>query len=101
MIPTYTLGHDETLKDGKYYGKAEEYWTALKEHLRLLLLRNSSHQRPARVVVTGDMADDKTFITILEEVLRDNLENVPPRSMGDPVFVAARGAAEFRRRKDF
>lgn len=73
----------------------------VKEYLRLLLVRNSSYQRPARVTVTGDRADDKTFITILEEVLKDHLEKVPPRSMDDPVFVAAKGAAEFRRRADF
>lgn len=97
----FTLGHDEVLKDGKYYGEDKEYWTALKEHLRLLLVRNSSYQRPARAIVTGDMADDKTFIVTLEEVLRDNLEKVPPLSIDDPVFVAARGAAEFRKRADF
>ncbi|KAL9619405.1 MAG: hypothetical protein Q9160_006000 [Pyrenula sp. 1 TL-2023] len=59
----FTLGHDKILKGGKYYGKEEEYWTALREHLLLLLVRNSSYQRPARVVLTGDMANEKTFIT--------------------------------------
>jgi len=54
-------------------------------------------EKPKRIVLTGDMVDGE-FRKALEEAVMEHMGRVPPVFAQDALVVAAKGAAEFRRR---
>jgi hypothetical protein len=93
----FTLGHD-TIGDGE---GEEEYWDAVRVSLQALMVRHKYYDRPSKIILTGDMVLDETFTHVLKEAMVNVMGKVPPIFSRDPELVAAKGAAEFRRRKDF
>jgi hypothetical protein len=58
---------------------------------------NPLMDKPTKILLTGDMICGE-FIEALKGTMKDSIGMVPPIFVDDPVVVAAKGAAEFRRR---
>ncbi|KAH0536745.1 hypothetical protein FGG08_006417 [Glutinoglossum americanum] len=93
----FTLGYN-AIGGGE---SEEKYWDAVRDYLQALMVRYQHYERPSKIILTGDMALDETFTRILKEAMVNVMGKVPPIFSNDPEFVATKGAAEFRRRKDF
>ncbi|KAI9855694.1 MAG: hypothetical protein M1813_009656 [Trichoglossum hirsutum] len=96
-IEDFTLGYDAISGDES----EEKYWNAVRDGLQALMIQHKHYEHPSKIILTGDMALDETFTRVLKEAMVDVMGKVPPIFSSDPEFVAARGAAELRRRKDF
>ena len=55
-------------------------------------------EKPMVIILTGDMFSDADFKSILEDAIGDYLGWAPPNYSDDAMAVAAKGAAELRRR---
>jgi hypothetical protein len=91
----WTLGRDAASgEDG-----GGDYWDALR--LRIGGLTGSVRHPYTKILLTGDCAGDEKFLEILRDIFGGSMmvEPVDVRKTIDFKFVAARGAAEFQRRR--
>jgi hypothetical protein len=93
----FTLGYDAIGNSES----EEKYWDRVRDYLQALMVRHKHSGHPSKIILTGDMAHDETFTLVLEEAMVKAIGRVPPIFSSDPESVAAKGAAEFRRRTDF
>ncbi len=93
----FTLGYD-AISGGE---SEEKYWDAVRYDLQALMVQNQHYERPSKIILTGDMALNERFTRVLREAMVNVIGKVPPIFSSSPEFVAAKGAAEFRRRKAF
>lgn len=73
-----------------------EYWGALKSRIQDLAPSKDPY---TKLLVTGEAANDESFLEILREALWDDELKDQIDSGMNPRFVVARGAAEFQRRR--
>lgn len=76
------------------------YWEALRDAVvkPALEAENYWKKKTTKVLPHGDCATDEQFQKVLREVLSRALEPTPEIFMIDPVYAAARGAAEMAKR---
>lgn len=92
-VENFKLGSDAK----STFENDEDYWRKVKEVLLQVMVKFPAMEKPERIILTGDMVDDE-FIHHLEEAMNDHLGRVPPIFSDNALVVAAKGAAEFRRR---
>jgi hypothetical protein len=92
-VENFRLGSDAKAR----YETEEEYWHDVKSALIQPLGENPLIDKPIKILLAGDMIYGK-FIDVLKEAMMDSIGIIPPIFVDDPVVVAAKGAAEFRRR---
>jgi hypothetical protein len=92
-IENFNLGSDAKSS----YSSHEEYWRAVKGAIVQRMVENPMLEKPRRIILTGDMVQGE-FMQVLREVIKDYEGQVPPIFSEDAVVVAAKGAAELRRR---
>lgn len=87
---------------GANHEQEEDHWTIVKHRIQNLSM-NIYKKMPTKVLVTGAAASSTEFLEALREALEglgiDKAFNETVASGYDPVFVVARGAAEFAKRK--
>jgi hypothetical protein len=91
-----TLGHD-----ARHDSPQEEYyWTRVQDAIRRPVVEAnlSMARRPVKVLVHGECADEPMFQWVLNGALDRVLKTKLPRFSHDPVFSAARAAAEKAKR---
>jgi hypothetical protein len=93
----FSRGFD-TIGDGE---SEEKYWDAVRDELQAIMVRYQHYERPSKILLTGDMALNETFIRVLKEAMMNIMGKVPPIISSDPELIAAKGAAEIGRRNDF
>jgi hypothetical protein len=93
----FTLGYDAIDRSES----EEKYWDTVRDRLQALMVQHRNYEHPSKIILTGDMALDETFTRVLKEAMVEVMGKVPAIFSSDPELVAAKGAAEFRRRKDF
>ncbi|KAI9767436.1 MAG: hypothetical protein M1840_005665 [Geoglossum simile] len=96
-LEDFTLGYDAIDSSES----EENYWDAVRNYLQELMIQYRHYERPSKIILTGDMALDETFTRVLKEAMVGVMGKVPLIFSSDPELVAAKGAAEFRRRNDF
>jgi hypothetical protein len=80
--------------------KEDFYWAAVRDVIikPVLLANNLIRRNTTKVLLHGECASDERFL----EVLRDAVDSVMPNTTGifaaDPIYAAARGAAEMAKR---
>lgn len=79
----------------------EYYWQAVRDRIVAGVTGGLPANRPMKVFLLGDSTRGDTFRTVIEDALKSILGYVPDVYDDDPVFSAARGAAEFARRGGF
>lgn len=89
----FTLGREAMAG----YANEEIYWEDVKLQLLTIMVAFPAFPKPDLVVVTGD-AVERDFTEHLEAALLGNMGRIPEILSGEPVVVAAKGAAEFMRR---
>ena len=94
-LADFELGYDVRLAGGS---SGMTYWEKLGSKLGQILTENPYYERPSKVLLLGDCVQDRTFVLVLEKVLRDQCEHMPEFLDEDSEWAAARGAAEFARR---
>lgn len=75
----------------------EYYWAQLRDSIMSPYMWANHLQVQwlvSKVLVHGDCALESNFRKFLNETIKDVMENNPPTFSRDPVFAAARGAAE-------
>lgn len=77
------------------------YWNRLRSVVREGMHKYYRSRELGLVIVHGEGARDQTFRRVLEEEVQALNPSMPPTSDVDPVFAAARGAAEFAKRGPF
>jgi len=92
----FSLGHD-AIDSSESEGK---YWDTVRDYLQALMIRHKHYAHPSKIILTGDMTHDEMFTRVLKEAMEQATGRVPPIFSSDPELAAAKGAAEFRRRKD-
>lgn len=90
---SFELGWDARKK----YASEQEYWRNVKAAIVQRMVEMPAMEKPKRIVLTGDMVDGE-FRKALEEAVMEHMGRVPPVFAQDALVVAAKGAAEFRRR---
>jgi hypothetical protein len=85
------LGFDERNRNPN----EEYYWEAVRDKIRMPLIKNPYWRPVKRVLLMGESALNEKFNKILEEALRSVFKEMPPIYRDDPLFVVARGALEF------
>ncbi|EON63516.1 hypothetical protein W97_02744 [Coniosporium apollinis CBS 100218] len=99
-LEDFTLGYD-----ARHDNPREEYcWEALRDAIRAPILRGSVHSRvrqPSKVLLFGECSGNPRFRRLLEEEIMSLFGRLPEILDDEPVFVWARGAAEFAKRKPF
>ncbi len=99
-LEDFTMGYD-ALHDNP---REEYYWEALRDAIRTPIVRNSIYRpvkHPSKVLLFGECAGNPRFRSLLEEEIMSLFGRVPEILDDEPVFVCARGAAEFAKRKPF
>lgn len=91
-LENFTLGRD-ALDD---YTQEEDYWEDVRKHL-LFIMVEYGFRNPQLIMITGDAADGK-FMEHLKSTMLGHMGKVPDIISDDPIFAAAKGAAEFMRR---
>lgn len=92
-LADFNLGSDAKA----WYSKEEDYWHEVKVALVRRMVEMSWMKKPERIMLMGDAISDD-FTNALREAMRDFMGEVPPIISHDTVVVAAKGAAELRRR---
>jgi len=92
-VENFNLGSDAKAS----YASEDDYWRNVKGALLQRMLEIPAMKKPVRIILTGDMVHGD-FMHMLEEAMKDHIGEVPPIFSDDAVVVAAKGAAEFRRR---
>ncbi|KAI0126776.1 hypothetical protein BJ170DRAFT_684357 [Xylariales sp. AK1849] len=79
----------------------DHYWDQVRQVLLTPLLTRS-YQMPTKVILVGESSDDPSFREHFDDVLEEFFKDgVPPIFDQDPVYVQAKGAAEFVRRSAY
>lgn len=76
----------------------EEYWGAVELKLQQIMIDNPWYERPSKVLLMGDRANDRKFIETLRKALGEQMEELPEILGEGAVGIAARGAAEMAKR---
>ncbi|EON63514.1 hypothetical protein W97_02742 [Coniosporium apollinis CBS 100218] len=97
-VEDFTLGHD-----ARHQNPNEKYyWEAVKDAVRRAVVWDVGPMRqPAKLLLFGESSGDAKFRAVLNETCQELLEELPQWYDNEPVFVAARGAAELAKRKPF
>jgi len=93
-VENFTLGSNSKRK----YKREDDYWTDVKGAILQKMMETPALRKPVMIILTGDMTSDDDFRRVLEEGIEDYLGWLPPIYSDDAVVVAAKGAAELRRR---
>ncbi|KAK6086219.1 hypothetical protein SCUP234_02432 [Seiridium cupressi] len=79
----------------------DHYWDGVRQVLLKPLLARS-YQMPTKIILVGESSDDPAFREHFDDVLEEFFKDaVPPIFDQDPVYVQAKGAAEFVRRSAY
>jgi hypothetical protein len=80
--------------------KDSYYWEAVRDAIikPALEANNYLHKETDKVLLHGDCSTDERFQKVLKEAVEGALENKPRVFALDPVYSAARGAAEMAKR---
>jgi len=92
-MENFKLGNDAKA----LYANENDYWSDIKAALQQIMQKFPAMEKPVKIILTGDMVNGD-FMQNLEEAMKDHLGRIPPIFSNDAVVVAAKGAAEFRRR---
>ena len=92
-LVSFELGSDAKRR----YASSDEYWRTVKDAIVQNIEEFPVLERPVRIILSGKGVDGE-FRRVLEEAMVELLGSVPPISADDALIVAAKGAAEFRRR---
>jgi hypothetical protein len=79
----------------------EYYWQAVRDRIVAGVAGGLPANRPTKVFLLGESTHEDKFRAAMEDTLKTILGYVPEIYDKDPVFNAARGAAEFARRGGF
>jgi hypothetical protein len=86
--------------DGKAaFEDEDECWRAVRKHLQEIMVENPYYPRPEKILLVGDLVQDEGFQEVFKKAMIDIMGTLPPTFEKDVDVVAARGAAELRRRK--
>lgn len=96
-IQDFELGHDSLHNNPS----EEYYWESLRDRIRELTIKEFDHRRITKVLLFGESALDATFLKVLEESIASLQDDIPEIVKDDPVFAAAKGAAEFAKRSPY
>jgi hypothetical protein len=88
----YNLGYDPEK------AKTNWYWEAVRDAILMPIVTRNVHRNVTKVFVYGESADEPAFNKVLNEAVRSVMDNEPEFYRDDPLFVAAKGAAELGRR---
>ena len=91
-LANFSFGYDAQWQWGAIY------WDEVASNLERIMVENPYYPRPGKVLLIGDLVKDETFIKTLEGVLSRQMKNVPEVIGQDPIFAAAKGAAELAKR---
>jgi hypothetical protein len=81
------------------YANSEVYWDMVSDVVISPALNASRfHHKTDKVLLNGDCSTDEHFQKVVRVVVGRELENKPEIYEKDPVFAAARGAAEMTKR---
>ncbi|MCJ1254121.1 hypothetical protein MMC24_001935 [Lignoscripta atroalba] len=96
-LQDFELGYDSLHSNPS----EEYYWEGVRDRIRELTVIEYDHKRITKVLLLGDSALDATFLRVLEQSVGSLQDDIPEILMGDPVFAAAKGAAELARRSTY
>ena len=93
-IINFKLSHDSRrdIPDEKFY------WEAVKDRLCEVIISNPYSPRPNRLILFGESSGNEKFRSTLNESLASLMDKLSPVLDEYPMFVTARGAAEFAKR---
>jgi hypothetical protein len=92
-VENFELGSDAKAA----YTNEDDYWRDVKAALLQVMLKFPTMEKPVKIILTGDMVRGE-FLHKLEEAMKDHMGRAVPIFSDDALVVAAKGAAEFRRR---
>jgi hypothetical protein len=92
-VVNFKLGSDAKA----WYTSEDDYCRDVKGALLQKMLETLAMKKPVKIIMTGDMVHGD-FMQVLEEIIKDHMGEVPLDFSDDAVVVAAKGAAEFKRR---
>lgn len=95
-LADFNLGYTHNVKMN-----LKEYWSAVELKLQQIMIENPRHERPSKVLLMGDRANDREFKEALAKTLGEQTEDMPEILSEGAVGVAARGAAEMTKREGY
>jgi hypothetical protein len=79
----------------------EYYWQAVRDRIMAGVAEGLPGRRPTKVFLLGDSTHEDKFRDVMKDALKSILGYMPDIYDEDPVFSAARGAAEFAKHGGF
>ena len=82
------------------HSRPDAFWAVVRRRILELSYRDYPTRRITTVLLLGESSTDKDFQRVLVDALSAYQEHLPVIYGADPLFVAARGAAEFAKRAE-
>ena len=79
----------------------EYYWETMREQILCLMFKSAYGIKVSQVILLGESALGTKFLRFIKSTLLEVQEELPEFFMSDPVYAAAKGAAEFSIRSPY
>lgn len=79
----------------------EYYWETMREEILRLMVKSPYGIKVSQVIILGESALDAKFVQFIKSTLLEVQDELPEFFMTDPIFAAAKGAAEFAIRSPY
>lgn len=80
------------------YSRADAYWMNVRRKILELSYRDYAKKPITQVLLLGESAPGETFHRVLLAALHEFQDELPTIHRADPIYLAAKGAAEFAKR---
>ena len=94
----HLVDYESGLEHADRYSDPEAYWQHVQVRLLELPLRRLQKTEIDQILLLGDSALNSTFRKVLEDTILKLQSDLPKIQDGDPLYAAAKGAAEFAKR---
>lgn len=79
----------------------QDYWSQVRDKLVEVFIDRSGYDKPHKIILQGESASEPDFIRNLWTALAPYMPEDPELFADDPLYVAAKGAAEFAKRAPY
>lgn len=79
----------------------EYYWETMREQILRLMVKSPYGINVSQVIIVGESALDAKFVQFIKSTLLEVQDELPQFFITDPIFAAAKGAAEFAIRSPY
>lgn len=81
--------------------EVKRYWSQVRTKLVEVMVERPAYDKPHKIILMGESASDPEFVRNLWLALATVMDRAPVLLDADPLFAAAKGAAEFAKRAPY